>query len=101
MPTYNYKCKGCKIEFSVFQGINDEKKNKCPQCKTDNDIERMITGGTGMIFKGDGFYITDYVKSEKYGTDCYIFSAIDLGVLLSSFDDPYKILLKAIQKIKF
>ena len=65
MPTYNYKCKGCKIEFSVFQGINDEKKNKCPQCKTDNDIERTITGGTGMIFKGDGFYITDYVKSEN------------------------------------
>ena len=65
MPTYNYKCNGCKIEFSVFQGINDEKKNKCPQCKTDNDIERMITGGTGMIFKGDGFYITDYVKSKN------------------------------------
>lgn len=64
MPTYNYKCNACKIEFSIFQGINDEKQNKCAQCKTDNSVERVITGGTGMIFKGEGFYITDYVKNK-------------------------------------
>ena len=65
MPTYNYKCNECKIEFSVFKGINDEGKNKCHQCKTSDNVERVITGGTGMIFKGDGFYITDYVKTKN------------------------------------
>ena len=64
MPTYNYRCNQCEIEFSIFQGINDIKVNNCPKCDSSESTERMITGGTGMIFKGDGFYITDYVKNK-------------------------------------
>ena len=57
MPTYNYKCNECKIEFSIFKGINDEKKNKCHQCKTSDNVERIITGGTGVDHVRQ---ITDY-----------------------------------------
>ena len=59
MPTYNYRCNQCKIEFSIFKGINDTKIDNCPDCSSNTKIERIITGGTGMIFKGDGFYLTD------------------------------------------
>tara|TARA_Y100001970_G_scaffold292331_1_gene433214 strand:- start:2187 stop:2399 length:213 start_codon:yes stop_codon:yes gene_type:complete len=65
MPTYNYRCNQCEIEFSIFQGINDLRNSICPQCKSKDSTERVITGGTGMIFKGDGFYITDYVKNKN------------------------------------
>ena len=64
MPTYNYRCNQCKIEFSIFKGINDTKIDNCPDCSSNSKIERIITGGTGMIFKGDGFYINDYVKNK-------------------------------------
>ena len=63
MPTYNYVCSDCGFEFSVFRGINDSSINNCPKCES-RRVERVITGGTGMIFKGDGFYITDYVKNK-------------------------------------
>ncbi len=64
MPTYNYVCSDCGFEFSVFRGINDSSINNCPKCES-GIVERVITGGTGMIFKGDGFYITDYVKNKN------------------------------------
>ena len=65
MPTYNYKCNNCGIEFAVFQSINDKKHSDCNKCNTRDSIERLITGGTGMIFKGDGFYLTDYTNYGK------------------------------------
>ena len=71
MPTYNYKCNSCDTEFSIFQGINDNNVEKCIECDS-KKIERLITGGTGMIFKGDGFYLTDYTdygKKEKNDKD--------------------------------
>ena len=64
MPTYNYVCSDCGFEFSVFRGINDSLIDNCPKCQS-RRVERVITGGTGMIFKGDGFYITDYVKNKN------------------------------------
>ena len=64
MPTYNYVCSDCGFEFSVFRGINDSSIDNCPKCQSTR-VERVITGGTGMIFKGDGFYITDYVKKNS------------------------------------
>ena len=66
MPTYSYKCAKCDIEFDFFQGINDEKLTDCLKCKSEKSVNRLITGGTGMIFKGDGFYITDYKKNKKH-----------------------------------
>ena len=63
MPTYNYKCENCDNIISVFQGINDKPLINCATCN--GKINRIITGGTGMIFKGNGFYHTDYNKQKK------------------------------------
>ncbi|RLE38198.1 zinc ribbon domain-containing protein [Candidatus Woesearchaeota archaeon] len=63
MPTYVYYCENCKKEFEVFQGINDPPLKKCPKCGT--KPERLIGTGGGIIFKGKGFYATDY-RSEEY-----------------------------------
>ena len=65
MPTYNYKCAECDNEFEIFQSINDDNLTDCIKCKSKKSVNRLITGGTGMIFKGDGFYITDYKKNIK------------------------------------
>jgi len=59
MPTYEYLCKSCGLEFEEFQSIASEPIQVCPKCKEKN-VQRKISGGTGLIFKGSGFYITDY-----------------------------------------
>jgi len=66
MPTYEYFCKECGFEFEEFQSIASEPLQICPKCK--GNVERKISGGTGLIFKGSGFYITDY-KNKKPTTD--------------------------------
>lgn len=63
MPTYTYKCKNCQIEFEKFQKINSESLKTCPSCNTESLI-RVIDGGAGLIFRGNGFYITDYKNSK-------------------------------------
>lgn len=62
MPTYEYYCLSCGFEFEEFQSIASEPISKCPKC--DQRVERKISGGAGMIFKGTGFYITDYKKAN-------------------------------------
>ena len=62
MPTYNYYCKHCDSHFSYFQKMSEISHSICEECG--GNIERVITGGTGLIFKGSGFYLTDY-KDEK------------------------------------
>jgi putative FmdB family regulatory protein len=57
MPTYEYECKSCGHSFDAFQSINDEPLSSCPQCG--KEIRRIINGGSGIIFKGQGFYVTD------------------------------------------
>ncbi|MDR2643273.1 MAG: zinc ribbon domain-containing protein [Planctomycetaceae bacterium] len=64
MPSYEYKCDACGYEFEEFQGIKDSPLKKCPQCKK-NKLRRLISGGAAIVFKGSGFYQTDY-RSEKY-----------------------------------
>lgn len=59
MPTYDYVCNNCKHEFEHFQNASDKKLKKCPKC-TKNKLERKVGGGSGLIFKGSGFYKTDY-----------------------------------------
>ena len=61
MPTYNYKCNDCEHQFSEFQKMSDDPVKDCPQCE--GKVRRIISGGSGMIFKGTGFYLTDYGKS--------------------------------------
>ncbi len=64
MPTYEYQCTKCDHQFDYFQSMNDAPLKKCPKCKS--KVERLISGGTGLIFKGSGFYINDYARSEDY-----------------------------------
>ncbi|MEZ4585696.1 MAG: FmdB family zinc ribbon protein [Gemmatimonadales bacterium] len=62
MPTYEYQCAKGHV-FEVFQKISDKPVAKCPTCKS--AAKRLISGGAGLIFKGSGFYITDYGKDGK------------------------------------
>jgi putative FmdB family regulatory protein len=57
MPTYGYECKTCGYAFDVFQNMADEPLKTCPQCG--KEVRRLINGGSGVIFKGSGFYVTD------------------------------------------
>lgn len=62
MPTYEYRCKKCNKVFEVFQSITEKPIKSCPYCK--GAVERLIGTGGGIIFKGKGFYATDYRKSD-------------------------------------
>jgi putative FmdB family regulatory protein len=62
MPTYEYECKSCGYTFDVFQNMSDEPVKICPECG--KEVRRLIGGGTGIIFKGSGFYVTDKNKSS-------------------------------------
>lgn len=64
MPTYEYLCEGCSHKFDEFQSMSDEPLTKCPVCKK-KKLRRLFGTGAGIIFKGSGFYETDY-RSESY-----------------------------------
>ena len=65
MPTYEYVCTKCGHAMEAFQSMKDAPLTKCPACKKPA-LKRQVGGGAGLIFKGSGFYITDYKK--KSGT---------------------------------
>jgi len=60
MPTYVYECSKCGKSFDLFQSMKDDPIKKCPSCK--GKVDRLIGQGSGIIFKGSGFYETDYKK---------------------------------------
>jgi len=64
MPTYDYICENCGYEFERFQAIKAKPIRKCPRCSK-TELKRLIGSGSGVIFKGSGFYETDY-RSESY-----------------------------------
>lgn len=64
MPTYDYECGACGHEMELFQGINDPVKKKCPECGK-LKLKRLFGSGAAIVFKGSGFYQTDY-RSEGY-----------------------------------
>lgn len=64
MPTYDYQCDACGHEFELFQGINDPVKRKCPECGKQK-LRRLFGAGAAIVFRGSGFYQTDY-RSESY-----------------------------------
>lgn len=63
MPTYEYVCTKCGHEMEAFQSMKDEPLKQCPACKR-RALKRQVGGGAGLIFKGTGFYITDYKKKS-------------------------------------
>ena len=67
MPTYQYECDACGHEFEMLQSMTDAKLKKCPECKK-TKLHRLIGAGSGMIFKGSGFFATDYKKKESKTT---------------------------------
>jgi len=62
MPTYEYKCKDCDYTFEKFQGMKDKPIEKCPKCE--GRVQRLISGGAGVIVKRTGFYTNDYAKNN-------------------------------------
>ncbi|MBS0207316.1 MAG: zinc ribbon domain-containing protein [Planctomycetes bacterium] len=64
MPTYDYVCDACDHRFELFHSIRDEPKKKCPNCGK-NKLRRLIGTGAAIVFKGSGFYQTDY-RSDSY-----------------------------------
>jgi putative FmdB family regulatory protein len=64
MPTYDYECDACGHTFELFQSINDPIKKKCPECSK-LKLRRLFGTGAAVVFKGSGFYQTDY-RSDSY-----------------------------------
>jgi putative FmdB family regulatory protein len=67
MPTYEYECEECGNVFDCFQKMSDDPLTECPKCG--GSVRRLIGPGSGIIFKGKGFYATDY-KSQTGSTRC-------------------------------
>jgi putative FmdB family regulatory protein len=67
MPTYDYKCLDCGYSFEHFQRITEEPLKVCPKCS--GNLKRLIGAGSGPIFKGSGFYHTDYKMKNKSSAD--------------------------------
>jgi len=64
MPTYDFRCKKCGHIFERFQRTVDNKEGiLCPKCKS--ECERLVGAGSGLVFKGSGFYLTDYAKKHS------------------------------------
>jgi putative FmdB family regulatory protein len=68
LPTYQYECSSCDHGFEVLQSMLDKKLRKCPEC-SHNTLKRLIGSGSGIIFKGSGFYETDYKRKKLQASD--------------------------------
>ncbi len=64
MPTYEYECEACGHSFEEFQYMSDKPLKKCPKCSKQK-LQRLIGSGAGIIFKGSGFYETDYKRKDQ------------------------------------
>ena len=68
MPTYDYVCRACEHAFEHFQGMSDPLLRTCPECGK-RKLERLIGSGAGIVFKGSGFYETDYKRKGSGGSE--------------------------------
>lgn len=66
MPTYDYQCDKCGHLFEAFQNMSDDPLKECPSCNEES-LRRLISGGSGVIFKGSGFYVTDSRGNKSGG----------------------------------
>ena len=70
MPTYDYLCKVCGARFEHFQSMSSSPLKSHPECDLEgSEVVRIISGGTGLIFKGSGFYLTDYKNKKSESSD--------------------------------
>jgi putative FmdB family regulatory protein len=67
VPTYEYECVRCGHRFELFQTMSEKPRKRCPKCR--GKVRRLLGTGAGIIFKGSGFYATDYRKPEKPQAD--------------------------------
>lgn len=88
MPTYEYHCDACSHDFEEFQYIKDEPLKKCPECGK-NKLRRLISGGAAIVFKGSGFYQTDY-RSESYKSSAKADSSASSTATTSSSSESSK-----------
>ena len=66
MPTYDYICRDCGVRFDHFQSMSSPPLTRREGCESKScNVERVVSGGTGLIFKGSGFYLTDYKNSNQ------------------------------------
>ena len=68
MPTYDYECDKCKHKFEVFESMTAKHLKRCPECG--GKVTRLLGTGSGVIFKGSGFYQTDYKNKSTKTTSC-------------------------------
>ena len=68
MPTYQYQCTHCGHDFEILQSMKENRLKKCPQCHQ-SKLQRLIGTGSGIIFKGTGFYETDYKRKTSPAKD--------------------------------
>lgn len=78
MPTYEYQCTNCGEHTEAFQRMSDAPLTKCPKCNHET-LKRLVTGGAGVIYKGEGWYVTDYSKKSSGGKDSDTPSKPDTG----------------------
>ncbi len=67
MPRYDYQCDACGEAFEATQKMSDPPLDTCTLCGEQGSVKKLLSGGTGLIFKGSGFYITDYKNSNSGG----------------------------------
>ncbi len=67
MPLYEYHCDACDNDFEANQRMSDDPLSTCTQCGKEGQVKRLLSSGNGLIFKGSGFYITDYKNSNSGG----------------------------------
>jgi len=77
MPTYTYQCADCEHSYDAFQSMKADPDTVCPECN--GKVERLIGAGAGIVFKGSGFYVTDYRSGGKSGDNAEGKAASDDG----------------------
>lgn len=68
MPNYDYRCTSCGHVEEIFQSMSEASLTKCPNCGKES-FERIVTGGAGVLYKGEGWYVTDYSKKSSGGKE--------------------------------
>ncbi len=89
MPTYDYECSDCGDQFEFFQSMTADPLTRCELCGAEGGVRRLIGAGAGLIFKGSGFYITDY-KNKKADNDASAKKAESKDKGSSKADGPAK-----------